>query len=252
MELVQVPAGELMMGSDPANDTLADDDEQPQHPATLADFYIGKQEVTNAQYAAFVEATGHATPDHWGSGRVPEGKEDHPVVNVSWNDAVAFTQWLGEETGMAFRLCTEAEWEKACRGTESPIYPWGDTFDPDKANTYEGGEAGPTETTPVGSYSPAGDSPYGVADMAGNVWEWTSSLYRDYPYDPDDGREDLTISGSRVLRGGSFGNSEGRARCAYRYPSSDLVPVYHWDHVGFRVCASPGLSTPGLRPSGTP
>ncbi len=97
MELVRVPAGEFLMGSDPAKDLSALDGEKPQHRVPLAEFYIGRYEVTNAQYAAFVKATGHRAPDHWKNGSVPAGKEDHPIVDVSWDDAVAFTQWLGED-----------------------------------------------------------------------------------------------------------------------------------------------------------
>lgn len=234
MELIRVPAGEFLMGSDPAKDKQAYDDEQPQQPVTLAEFYIGKQEVTNAQYAVFVEATGHDIPDHWVNGRVPAGKEDFPVVYVSWDDAIAFTQWLREETGIAFRLPSEAEWEKACRGTGDLIYPWGDVFDTIKANTEESGIG---DTMPVGTYSPAGDSPYGIADMSGNVWEWTSSIWKKYPYDPQDGRENLGIPGTmRVLRGGSFNNKVKRARCAsHRSGNAD----FRLDGHGLRVAASP-------------
>lgn len=99
MELVRMPAGEFMMGSDSAKVPSADSDEQPQHPVTLAEFYIGKHGVTNAQFATFVAATGRSVPSCWENGRVPAGKQDHPVVYMSWDDAAAFTQWLGEETG---------------------------------------------------------------------------------------------------------------------------------------------------------
>ena len=139
MEFVPIPAGGFLMGSDTLGVILLHiSDERPQHTVNLSEYYIGKHEVTKAQYAAFVKATGHAVPSDWENGSVPPDQEDHPVVNVSWDDAVAFTQWLSDEneTGMAFRLCTEAEWEKACRGTSGLIYPWGDTFDAGKANTY--------------------------------------------------------------------------------------------------------------------
>jgi formylglycine-generating enzyme required for sulfatase activity len=235
MELVRVPAGEFLMGSDPAKDSLADGDEKPQHPVTLTEFYIGKHEVTNAQYAAFVKATGATPPSDWENGNIPAGKEDHPVVYVSWADAEAFTQWLSEQTGMGFRLCSEAEWEKVCRGESGAIYPWGDAFDANKANTSESGIG---TTTPVGKYSPGGDSPYGVADLAGNGWEWTSSAFKEYPYDPADGREDTTSTDVRVLRGGSFFDDAGSARCANRdYVDAD----YRLDLIGLRVCVAPGL-----------
>lgn len=134
---------------------------------------IGKTPVTNAQYAAFVEATKRKVPKHWKrllrQDRIPSGKENHPVVNVSWYDAVAFCRWLSQETGQPFRLPTEAEWEKAARGADGRIYPWGDEQLTNELCYLGSG------TTPVGRYSPQGDSPYGCADMAGNVWEWTQS-----------------------------------------------------------------------------
>jgi hypothetical protein len=123
LELVRVPAGEFLMGSDPAKDKDAEDAEQPQHRVYLSEFYIGKYPVTNVQYAAFVKATKHEEPVHWKPGKIPSGKENHPVVNVSWHDAVAFCQWLSRETGKAFRLPTEAEWEKAARGTDGRRWP---------------------------------------------------------------------------------------------------------------------------------
>jgi formylglycine-generating enzyme required for sulfatase activity len=108
LEFVLVPAGSFLMGSDKDKDLGANDDELPQHMVHVAEFYIGKYEVTNAQYAAFVQATGRQVPSHWTNGAIPAGKEDHPVVNVTWNNAVAFTAWFSEQTGRAFRLPTEA------------------------------------------------------------------------------------------------------------------------------------------------
>jgi formylglycine-generating enzyme required for sulfatase activity len=174
------------------------------------------------------------TPKHWEDGEIPSGKEDHPVVNVSWEDAMDFCQWLSQETGKGFVLPSEAEWEKAARGTAGRIYPWGDEPPtPDLCNFgYNVGG-----TTPVGKYSPKGDSPYGCADMAGNVWEWTRSLYEDYPYDPDDGREDLEASGRRVLRGGAFSLPEVVVRCAGR--NHGYGPSNRNLNLGFRVVVSP-------------
>ena len=229
MELVRVPAGEFLMGGDPSKAADEFFNPLPQHPVTLSEFYIGKTEVTNAQYAAFVKATGRTAPDGWQNGIIPAGKENHPVVFVSWNDAMAFAQWLGEETGIDFRLPTEAEWEKAARGTDGREYPWGGEFDAGKCNTVE---SGIRDTTPVGKYSPAGDSPYGVADMAGNVWEWTSSLYKPYPYDPKDGREAPEAKGSRVVRGGSWLSDRASAASAVRGRSSPDDRDYRY---GFRV-----------------
>ncbi|MBU0703361.1 MAG: SUMF1/EgtB/PvdO family nonheme iron enzyme, partial [Chloroflexi bacterium] len=212
-ELVRVPAGEFLMGSDPAKDKDAYGDEQPPHQVYVPEFYIGRSPVTNEQYAAFVKATGHIVPEHWKGAKIPLGRENHPVVNVSWHDARAFCEWLSRETGQDFRLPMEAEWEKAARGTDGRLWPWGDEFDTARCNTGESGSGG---TTPVGQYSPVGDSPCGCADMAGNVWEWTSSLMEGYPYQADDGREDPGGSAPRVLRGGSFRGLARDARCACR------------------------------------
>jgi formylglycine-generating enzyme required for sulfatase activity len=194
-ELILIPAGEFLMGSDPGRDRDAEADEQPQHRLYLPEYYIAKTPVTNAQYVAFVEATGHREPHGWQGGKAPGDKADHPVVSVSWHDAMAYCQWLAKATNKAYRLPSEAEWEKAARGVEGRIYPWGNEWDAKRCNSSEGERGG---MTPVGMYSPqlhpelaeGGDSPYGCVDMAGNVWEWTGSVYEKYPYDPEGGRED--------------------------------------------------------------
>jgi formylglycine-generating enzyme required for sulfatase activity len=236
-EMVLIPAGEFFMGSDPSVDKDAQDREQPQHTLSLPDYYLAKTPLTNAQYAAFVQATGHQQPEHWKGGKPPSGKEDHPVVYVSWYDAVAYCNWLSEGTGRPYRLPSEAEWEKGARGTDGRIYPWGNQWDAERCNNKEGGKG---DTTPVGAY-PQGASPYGPLDMAGNVWEWTRSLWgKDwkepsfkYPYDPDDGREDLEAEGYRVLRGGSWFFSRDLARCVER---DGYLPVSSVSYVGFRLC----------------
>jgi serine/threonine-protein kinase len=224
MEFVYVPAGPFTMGSDSGHS-----DETPVHTVDLAEFWIGRTEVTNAQYRPFVEAGGYQQRELWTqagwtwreANNVTQpgcwndeqwNQPAYPVVCVSWYEAVAYTRWLAQETGLDVRLPTEAEWEKSARGTDGRRFPWGDDWDETKANTSEGGA---DRTTSVGDY-PAGASPYGALDMAGNVWEWTSSLYKGYPYDPADGREDLGAEGVRVLRGGSWGSEFRWARCAAR------------------------------------
>ena len=240
---VPIPAGPFLMGStdEQVEQVIADglpEDwakrEQPQHMVELGTCRIGRYPVTNAEYQAFVGDTGHGPPDDWDGDDYPEGKGDHPVVNVSWHDALAYCQWLSEKTGQTYRLPSEAEWEKAARGTDARIYPWGNEWDETRLNSTEGGPGG---TTPVGQYSPGGDSPYGTADMAGNVWEWTRSLDKGYPYDPADGREDLEAEGPRVLRGGAFDGSRGVVRCAFRYWR---YPNFFFRHFGFRVVVAPG------------
>jgi formylglycine-generating enzyme required for sulfatase activity len=156
------------------------------------------------------------------------------VRYVSWRDALAYCRWLSERTGLPVTLPSEAEWEKAARGTDGRIYPWGDE-DPTAELCNFSGNVG--DTTPVGNYSPEGDSPYECADMAGNVWEWTRSLWgENYPYDPADGRENLEASGSRVVRGGAFGYTEYHVRCAYR---NGDAPYLRSGPYGFRVVVSP-------------
>ena len=153
---------------------------------------------------------------------------NQPVVGVTWYEANAYCAWLSEVAGRPCRLPTEAEWEAAARGGKARLYPWGRRFDPARANTVEGRVLG---TSPVGVY-PRGVGPLGLWDGAGNVWEWTSSLYKPYPYRSDDGREDPNAAGRRVLRGGSWGNNRRLARCAYRYFDP---PVYFFNLSGFRV-----------------
>ena len=225
------------------NDKGAENDEKPQHNVDLPyDYYLGRFPITREQYAMYVKAKSVKQPlNNWEKKHVNnwERKRDHPVVNVSWDDAMAYCKWLDEDlkgkppAGLVLRLPTEAEWEKAARGEMGMTYPWGDAFDKNNCNTSEGGKG---STTPVGAYSPQGDSPYGCADMSGNVWEWTYSLFKPYPYKAHDGREDENASGNRVLRGGSYYYGGMNARCACRYfdPVGSFIDVR-----GFRVAASP-------------
>ncbi|MBN2047273.1 MAG: SUMF1/EgtB/PvdO family nonheme iron enzyme [Anaerolineaceae bacterium] len=227
-EVVRIPAGSFLMGSK-ADDPKAYKREKPQHTLTLNEFGIGKYPITNHEYGVFVRASGHHKPSHWVNGRIPRGESGHPVVNVSWQDAMAYCQWLSERTEKRYLLPSEAEWEKAARGTQGRVYPWGNELWVGAANSKEAHIDG---TTAVGQYSPKGDSLFGCADMAGNVWEWTRSMYFNYPYEMDDGRESLLIGGNRVLRGGSWDSTLWGARCAVRRHGK---PNEVDDRVGFRV-----------------
>jgi formylglycine-generating enzyme required for sulfatase activity len=222
---VTIPAGEFLMGSDKQKDKLASDDEVPQHTVTLPTFRIGRYPVTNGEYAVFVNATGQPAPPHWLGIQPPFDLRDHPVVAIGWHDAVAFCTWLSQKRGTEIRLPSEAEWERAARDTDGRIYPWGNDFDAARCNM---ADTGIGDTTSVGIFS-AGNAVCGAADMAGNVLEWTSSLWgKDsskpkfgYPYDPKDGRENQSAPDTmlRVLRGGSFYHRVQDVRCAARHSS---------------------------------
>jgi formylglycine-generating enzyme required for sulfatase activity len=235
-ELIHIPAGEFLMGSDPNKDKVAYDEEQPQHRLYLPDYHIARTPITNAQYSAFVEANRDRQPKHWKSkyAKAPRGKEDHPVVKVTWHDAMAYCQWLAKVTGKPYRLPSEAEWEKAARGTDGRIWPWGDDA-PDESQCNFGANAG--GTTPVGMYSPEGDSPYGCVDMAGNVYEWCATRWgKSYPYDVSENEwssDYLQAAVLRVLRGGSWFSLRDYARCACRHW---YVPHFRSGYFcGFRV-----------------
>ena len=247
-EMMLIPAGEFLMGSDPEKDQHAKESELPQHRLYLPDYAIARTPVTNAQYAAFVKATRHAPPVHWRllllrRKTPPNRLNDHPVVNVTWHDARAYCRWLSEMTGTSYRLPSEAEWEKAARSIDGRIYPWGDVWDAQRCNISRGHKK--AGTTPVDAH-PLGASPYGLLDMIGNVWEWTRSLWGmsllkpefAYPYEPDDGRENTGANDTvrRVLRGVSFYNDPQGARSAFRYRYS---PRNLFESVGFRVVISP-------------
>lgn len=234
-----VPAGLFTMGSDKSRDKEARDDETPQYPVAVDNFAIGQHPVTVAEYACAVRAKAVPEPPayellgtktDWAK---QQTHPDHPVVCVSWDDARGYCVWLAKTTGQRWRLPTEAEWEKAARGGDGRIYPWGNTFDQARCNSWE---SGINTTTPVGSY-PGGESFYHVQDMAGNVWEWTSSHYQHYPYRENDGRENLDSTGNRVLRGGSWGYALRGVRAACRY---NYQPGYLNVRIGFRLVVAPG------------
>jgi iron(II)-dependent oxidoreductase len=215
--MVLVPSGEFLMGSDSDDNT----DQSPQHMVYVGAFWIDRTEVTNKQYNRCVDADACSPSACADDTRFNDPRQ--PVVCVTWHDAVQYASWVGG------RLPTEAEWEKAARGTDGRRYPWGNQFDSTRVNSLEGGIL---RTTPVGQYSPQGDSPFGVADMAGNVYEWTSTVFKGYPYDADDGREDRESTRFRVIRGGSFLLNHNAASCAARAPAG---PEGHSVSVGFRV-----------------
>jgi formylglycine-generating enzyme required for sulfatase activity len=163
-------------------------------------------------------------PEYWNEPKW-SGDKLLPVVGVSWYEAMAFCRWLGESC----RLPTEAEWEKAARGTDDRIYPWGDDFDTRLANTRLGGL---NKTEPIGQRSPGDHSPYGVAEMAGNVSDWTLSQFKPYPYDQKDGRNEIGGEVERVIRGGSWFKPVLRARVSARGMND---PYFRDNDVGFRT-----------------
>ncbi len=235
-----IPEGAFIMGTDAE---LGRDNEHPAHKVTLDAFYIKKHLVTNADYKRYMEDIGQPFD-------IPVGMANHPVVGITWYNARDYAAWAG------MQLPSEAEWEKAASWeaveampqrslTEAEgqkyVYPWGDVFDERKCNT---AESGIEHTTPVGLYSPDGDSAYGCADMAGNVWEWTRSLNASYPYRADDGREAPTAPGYRILRGGAYLDLAEDARTTFR---SWYFPNLYRDYHGFRtVIATPVVFLPEI------
>jgi formylglycine-generating enzyme required for sulfatase activity len=245
---VEVPAGPFQMGSEKEIGSDAFDDEFPQHWVDLSTYYMARYPVTVAQFRAFVGESGYEAQGPWESW---SGPDNHPVVAVTWHDARGYCEWLTEhlrawpetpeplakllrEEGWQVRLPTEAEWEKAARGSDGRIFPWGHEIDPERANC---ADTGIGSTSAVGCF-PGGASPYGVLEMSGNVLEWCHSLGRPYPYKQEDGREDSGAGGGRVLRGGSLDDSLRLVRCACRYWN---LPYVRLRYYGFRICVAPGL-----------
>ncbi len=223
----RVPAGEFWMGSED-NDIWGDCYAKPQHKVHLDEYWIGKYPVTNAQYQAYVNANKIAG---W---KFEPGKEQHPAVNVSWEDATGFCKWASLASGRNVRLPTEAEWEKAARGTDKRLFPWGNQ-PPDKSRA---NYCDIRTTTPVGQFSPQGDSPYGCADMAGNVYDWIADWYSSAYYRNQSSFSNPTGPSSgtyKAIRGGSLLNIESSLRTAGR-GSAD--PGNRHGDLGFR-CAVP-------------
>ena len=237
--MVEIPAGPFVMGSDDGPE-----DERPKHVVTLSVFLMDRTPVTNAQFAEFLEARGpvnehgqrlydwddddariHRRADHWVA---DTGFAAHPVVEVSWVGASDYCAWLDK------RLPTEAEWEKAARGVDGRIYPWGDNI-PDRSRAQFA--AGWNETTAVGRLH-AGASPHGVLDLAGNVWEWVSSQYAPYPYDETDGRENPTPGPVRGTRGGGHDSPAGEITTTQRGRDLSRNPRSGHHNIGFRCAVS--------------
>lgn len=255
--VVPIPAGRFVAGSDAAEREAAYrlderayghaitrdqrwyDAERARGDAATGAFAITVTPITNRQYAAFVAATGHPAPDvdratwqgyglahpydstrrfAWTGARPPAGREDHPVVLVRVADAQAYAGWLSRRTGRAWRLPTELEWEKAARGTGGPMFPWGDAFDAARLNSHD---AGPFDTVPVGRF-PAGASPFGVLDAAGQVYEWTAT-----PAGP----------GRAIVKGGSW-DDQGCGVCRPAARHGRLVTLKHV-LIGFRLVRDP-------------
>ncbi|MDY7078466.1 MAG: SUMF1/EgtB/PvdO family nonheme iron enzyme [Chloroflexota bacterium] len=202
-EMVRIPAGAFLYGD-------------KHRRLELPEFWMDEAPVTNAEYARFVTAVGRKPPEHWQGETPPEQIANHPVTHVSWHDAIAYAEWAGK------RLPTEEEWEKAARGTDGRDYPWGyENPTPELCNFGLNERA----TTPVGKYSPQGDSPYGCVDMAGNVWEWTANDHE---------------NGGKVLRGGSWYHFQTYVRTDYRL---NRTPAYRTYDIGFRCVSLSGDST---------
>jgi len=219
---IEIPAGEFLMGSNPIQPITSYPDESPEHQIDLEEFFISAKPITNAQYEKFVLSTGYKKPGHWIGGVVPSQKKEHPVTYIDWDDANAFASWCGAS------LPSEAQWEKSARGSDGRLFPWGDE-EPTNEDANFGNSIG--DTTEVGIHK-SGVSIFGVLDLAGNVWEWTSSIHREYPYNSNDGREDVNLWGARVVRGGNYLSSAKNIRCADRH---SIYPTARDIYIGFRV-----------------
>jgi formylglycine-generating enzyme required for sulfatase activity len=236
--VIAIPAGKFKMGAETKDDPEAFNTESPAHIVTTSAYSIATYPVTVGEFACFVR-DGGIRPETRKSVTWEEQLRhlDHPVVCVRWIDAVEYIFWLGRVTGQVWRLPTEAEWEKAARwdpdGSEDDarIYPWGNKFDSKRCNT---NASRVRSTTPIDKYH-QGVSACGLWDMSGNVWEWTSSVFKSYEYDPNDGREDMTSRKHRVLRGGAWLLDPIVARTTCRNKENPITFAGYFFDVGFRL-----------------
>ena len=236
--MVQIPAGEFWMGRDHSTEMEASNkmprgwrDDRPANLIQLDAFYLDKYEVSNADYAKFLQANNGKAPWHWVQGKIPAGEEKVPIFNVNWFEADAYCKWVGK------RLPTEAEWEKAARGgAESKRYPWGDRLDRNMANFLADPMMKTSNgTTPCRSYPQNG---FGLFDMAGNVWEWVSDWYDPQYYQTSPARNPIGPPPTvlRLLRGGSWLAADVRMlSCSHRHK---VPPDTYSYAIGFRVACS--------------
>lgn len=269
--MVAIPAGPFRMGTSPreARDLERTGQgrpewykfEQPAHLTQTSAYSIGKFPVTVGEFRHFIMAGGYANeglwdppgwlwrirdrinaPEYWRSKRWT-ARDDFPIVGVSWYEARAYCAWLRHETGLAYRLPEEAEWEKAARGTEGLRFPWGNRWDASRCNAAKQSVKTWNEVSPaarktglvaVGHYSAKSDSPFGCSGMAGNVWEWCQSPLRGYPL-PDQQQVRLAASEPQIVRGGSWYHGPEDARCAARFT---YFPQCRDNIVGFRLAYS--------------
>lgn len=229
VELVRVPAGRFLFGSNAQDDPHLQSDETPQRNIELGEYWISKYPITVAQYTLFTNATNQPAPFDF-----PQ-KSEHPITNVSWYDAVVFCRWVSDLTERVVRLPTEAEWEKAARSDDGRIYPWGDEFDVTRLNCAGSKNS---STTPVTQF-PGGASAYGAMDMAGNVWEWVNDWYKQdyYQTAPDTNPQGPEVGYYKALRGGAWFSDSMHVRAADR---THFNPDNHYDYVGFRVVLESG------------
>jgi formylglycine-generating enzyme required for sulfatase activity len=230
-EMVNIPAGTFTIGCKEDRDNVeggCSDDEKPAHEVSITAFQLAATDVTFDQWDACeaAKACPHAKDEGWGRG-------NRPVINVSWNDAKTYLQWLSKESGKDYRLPSEAEWEYAARARTATAYPWGSSIGKNKANCDGcGSQWDNKQTSPVGSFAA---NPFGLYDMSGNVWQWVEDCYvNSYTDAPSDGsaREGCGANASRVLRGGSWSNFPQWLRSATR---NNVSPAYRYSLVGFRA-----------------